>query len=98
MASINHPYEDHSEVELQYFENYLIVAQSHSLRFLQITAADVTTHIDQFQLDKNGAGMPVLPYALNREFSGILHNERIVGCVFNPVRHELVFCSANDQF
>ena len=98
MASVNHPYEDHQEVDLQYFDSYLIVAQAHSLRFLQITAADVTTHIDQFQLDKNGAGMPVLPYALNREFSGILPSGRIVGCVHNPVKNELIYASCNEQF
>ncbi len=31
-----------------YFDGYLVVAQNHSIRFLQLSAADVTTTISQF--------------------------------------------------
>ncbi len=42
--------------------------------------------------------MPVSPAPLDKEFSGILQNERIVGIVNNHLRHELIFVCCNDQF
>lgn len=73
------------------------MTQAHSLRFLQLTAAEVTTTFDSYQLDKNGGGIPALPGTLQRQFSGILHNERIVGTVYNHLRGDLVFACANEQ-
>jgi|LauGreDrversion4_2_1035121.scaffolds.fasta_scaffold671238_1 hypothetical protein len=98
MTTVYHPYEDYKEVDIKYFENYLIVAQAFNLRFLHLTAADIATSLDSYQLDRNGSGMPAMPQTLNREFSGIVHGERIVGTVYNHIRHELLFICANDQF
>jgi len=74
------------------------VTQAHSLRFLQLTASEITTTLDSYQLDKNGGGMPVLPGSLQRQFSGILHNERIVGTVYNHLRGDLIFACTNEAF
>lgn len=84
------------EVDMRYFDNYLIVAQNHSIRFVQITAQDVTTTISQYQNDPNGGGMQVMPPLLEKEYSGILQNDRIVGMVYNYLRHEIIFVCTND--
>ena len=55
-----------------YFDNYLIVAQNHSIRFVQILASEITTSINQYQNDPNGGGISVMPPLLDREYSGIL--------------------------
>jgi len=81
-----------------FFDSYLIVAQNHSIRFVQLTSAEITTTVAQYQNDVNGTGMPIPPAQKEKEFSGILQNERIVGMVNNYVRHELIFVCSNDQF
>jgi len=85
------------EVELVYFDSYVIVNQDHSVRFLNLTAADVTTTIAQFQNDHSSGAPLNAPRAMDLQFSGILHSERIVGVVHNYLRHELIFVTSNEQ-
>lgn len=72
MISIRHPYDDNKEVDIAYFENHLIVAQNFNFRFIAITHEEVNTTISQFQNPDEG-NQPLL----EKEFSGIIHNERI---------------------
>ena len=36
------------EVDMHYIDNYLVVAQNHSIRFIYLNEADVTSTIQQF--------------------------------------------------
>lgn len=75
----------------------MIVNQDHSVRFLNLTAADVQTNISQFQNDHSSGQPLIAPRPLDQQFSGILHGERIVGIVHNYLRHELIVVTSNEQ-
>ena len=51
----------------------------------------------QYQNDPNGLGLALAPAPLDREYSGITRNDRIVGIVNNYLRHELIFVCCNEQ-
>ena len=60
MTAVRHPYDDNRgklsffkynfyvEVDMVYYDNYLIVAQQFNFRFIQINPEEITTTISQF--------------------------------------------------
>lgn len=68
-----------------------------AVRFLNLVESDVSTTIAQYQADQSLGGHQVSPPVLEREFSGIIHQEPIVGVVYNHLRHELVFVVCQDK-
>lgn len=79
-----------------YYEGYLIVFQNYSLRFLPLSESEITTTIAQFQSDMTLGGTQLNCQVLEKEFSGVLQQDRIVGAVFNPMRKEIVVVCATD--
>ena len=60
MIAVKHPYDDNKgikiyliiilnlEVDISFFDNYLIVAQQFNFRFVQINPEEVTTTMSQY--------------------------------------------------
>ena len=83
-------------MDIRFYENYIIVAQDHSIRFIPINSSEITTTISQYQNDPNGGGMQVMPSILEKTYSGILQQDTIIGMIYNHLRHEIVFVCTND--
>jgi hypothetical protein len=73
------------------------MCQDNSARFLLLGPSDVATTIEQFQADHK-SGVPLVhPRPLDKEFSGIPCNDKIVGIVHHYLRRELIFVTTNEQ-
>jgi len=48
MTAVHHPYEDLKEVDIAYFDKYLVISHFHNIRFVQLTADEIKTTIRQF--------------------------------------------------
>ena len=79
------------EVDIMLFDNYLIVAQQFNFRFVQLNPSEITTTISQFMNPDEPAKH------IEREFSGIIQNDKIFGLLPNPSRHELLFICVSDN-
>jgi hypothetical protein len=79
------------EVDIMLFDNYLIVAQQFNFRFVQLNPTEITTTISQFMNPDEPAKH------IEREFSGIIQNDKIFGLLPNPSRHELLFICVSDN-
>lgn len=74
------------------FDNYLIVSQAFNFRFVQLNPSEVNTTIAQFMNPDEPAKH------IEKEFSGIIHTDRIFSLIPNPSRHELLFVCLTDTF
>jgi hypothetical protein len=102
MIAIKHPYDDNRgtpllsniriETDLIYFDGYLIVAQPFNLRFAQISPSEVTTTVNNFLSPDESQSQ-----LFDRQFVGIIQNDRIVQILPHPLRSELLFICCSDS-
>ncbi len=74
------------------FDNYLIVAQQQNIRFVQLNPSEINTTIAQFMNPDEPAKH------IEKEFSGIIHPEKIFALLPNPSRHELLFICLSEAY
>jgi hypothetical protein len=92
MTSYKHPFESTREVDFVYHAHNLIVAQEHSFKFVKINPAEVTSKISNY-MDPDEVNAPLA----EKESSGLICQEPILGFVTDSLTKELVFATHNQK-
>mmetsp|Transcript_29530 Transcript_29530/g.28707 ORF Transcript_29530/g.28707 Transcript_29530/m.28707 type:complete len:201 (+) Transcript_29530:47-649(+) len=73
MIAYRHPFENNKEVDLVYFDGYLIVASNYNFKIVPISPHEVNANIDKFlQMDDS-----IAP-TIDKEAFGIIAHDKIV--------------------
>mmetsp|Transcript_21894 Transcript_21894/g.16217 ORF Transcript_21894/g.16217 Transcript_21894/m.16217 type:complete len:139 (+) Transcript_21894:359-775(+) len=92
MIAYKHPFENNREVDLMYFDGYLIVASNYNFKIVPISPSEVNSTIDKF-ISQEDALAPTI----EREAYGNISHDKIVGLIQSPNSRDLIFACQNDD-